>query len=272
MKRIGLPLVVVLALAPAAPVWAQFWNSELTAQVKALQQSSEALHVRLGKLESAMQQNQQMLDLLREVETLKADVAKLRGLAEVQEHQMEALGKRQTDLYVDLDQRIADLSKAAAPAAAADGAAQATTAPPASGPAAGATASPAAQVDTAAETSAYESAFALFRENNFAGAIAAFRGFLKTYPDGTLASNAQYWMGYSYYALKDYKTALAHQQKLILAYPKSAKVPDAMLNIANNQIALENLPAARKMLDELVARYPGTNAAELAARRLSTLK
>lgn len=267
MKRFGLPLLVVLALTPSAPVWAQFWNSELTAQVKVLQQRSDALQARLDKLGSAMQQNQQMLDLLREVETLKAEMARLRGQAEVQEHQLETLGKRQTDLYVDLDQRLADLSKPAAPAV---GAAQAAPAPTPS--ASIAAASPATEADTAAETSAYESAFALFRESNFAGAIAAFKGFLKVYPDGALASNAQYWMGYSYYALKDYKTALAHQQKLVLAYPNSAKVPDAMFNIANSQIALENLPAARKTLDELVAKYPGTNAAELAARRLATLK
>ncbi len=96
--------------------------------------------------------------------------------------------------------------------------------------------------------------------------------FLKTYPDSTLASNAQYWIGYSYYALKDYKTSLAHQQKLLVAYPDSNKVPDALLNIATNQIALDNLPAARKTLEELVAKYPGTNAATLASRRLAALK
>ncbi len=43
------------------------------------------------------------------------------------------------------------------------------------------------------------------------------------------------------------------------AYPASAKVPDAMLNIATNQIALDNLAGARKTLEELVAKYPGTN-------------
>jgi tol-pal system protein YbgF len=87
-----------------------------------------------------------------------------------------------------------------------------------------------------------------------------------------LASNAQYWIGYSYYALKDYKTALAHQQKLVAAYPASAKVPDALLNIAANQLALDNPDGARKTLEGLVAKYPGTPAATLAARRLATLK
>jgi tol-pal system protein YbgF len=118
----------------------------------------------------------------------------------------------------------------------------------------------------------YDAAFNYFREANYAGAIAGFNGFLKTYPDSALAPNAEYWIGYSYYALKDYRTALAHQQKLIAAYPTSAKVPDAILNIASNLIALDNVADARKVLEELVDRYPDTNAANLARRRLAALK
>jgi len=71
--------------------------------------------------------------------------------------------------------------------------------------------------------------------------------------------------------LKDYKTALAQQQKLLLAYPDSAKVPDALFNVAANQINLDDLSSARKTLSELVAKYPGTHAATLAARRLAVL-
>jgi tol-pal system protein YbgF len=204
-----------------------------------------------------------MLDLLKEVETLKADIAKLRGQAEVQVHQLDTLGKRQGDLYADLDQRIADLAKAAKPpvADAAPGP-QAASAPGGAAPA----------LDTLAESRGYDAALGQFREADYAGAIAGFKGFLKAYPDSALAPNAQYWIGYSYYALKDYKTALAHQQKLLAAYPANAKVPDALLNIAASQIALDNLDGARKTLEELVAKHPGTNAAALAARRLSALK
>ncbi|MHB8939693.1 MAG: tetratricopeptide repeat protein, partial [Thiobacillus sp.] len=69
-----------------------------------------------------------------------------------------------------------------------------------------------------------------------------------------------------------YKTALAHQKKLVAAYPDSAKVPDALLNIATNQVALDDLDGARKTLEDLVAKHPGTHAATLAERRLATLK
>lgn len=281
MRRNVLSLVVALALIPSAQAWGQsIWPStnELTRKVETLQQLVDSINVRLGKLESPTQQNQQLLSLLQEVETLKSEVAKLRGQAEVQVHQLDTLGKRQNDLYIDLDQRITDLGKPGKPA-------EGTEAPPAvavSQPVApSATPKPdvasggaatTSKSDPAAESRAYEAALNLFRDANYAGAIASFRGFLKAYPDGELASNAQYWIGYSYYALKDYKSALAHQQKLVAAYPTSNKVPDSLLNIATNQIALDNLVDARKTLEELVAKYPDTNAATLAARRLSALK
>jgi tol-pal system protein YbgF len=252
MRRQGLFLASVLLFAPAPPAWALFGYDELSKRV-------DALDARLGKLESDMQQNQQLLDLLKEVETLKAELARMRGQAEVQVHQLDTLGKRQNDLYADLDQRIGELAKAAKPEAA----------QPASAPAA---AGDAPQLDPLAESRSYEAALAQFREANYPAAIAGFNGFLKVYPGSTLASNAQYWVGYSYYALKDYKSALAHQQKLVLAYPASTKVPDALLNIAASQLALDDLGGARKTLEGLVAKYPDTEAAKLAARRLATLK
>jgi tol-pal system protein YbgF len=274
IRRDAFSLVVALALAPSAQAWAQsIWPStnELTRQVKAVQQLADSLNTRLDKLEAAAQQNQQLLGLLQEVEALKSEVAKLRGQAEVQVHQMDTLAKRQNDLYVDLDQRITDLDKSGKPGVITEAGQQAATSATPTPDAASATATT-PQLDPLVESRAYESALSLFRDSNYAGAIANFRGFLKAYPDSELAPNAQYWIGYSYYALKDYKSALAQQQKLVAVYPTSTKVPDSLLNIAMNQIALNKLADARKTLEDLVAKHPGTNAASLAARRLSALK
>lgn len=284
--RLLRPMLVACALGVSAQASAQLLGgntAELTRQVQAMQQKLDAFGVRLTQIEGVGQQNQQLLGLLKEVETLKAELSRLRGQAEMQTHQMESLGKRQNDLYVDLDQRVSELAKASKPglvaaappsSSSADSAteppaaaAKAAATPPASTPAAAAP-----QLDPLVESRTYEAALNHFREANYAAAIAGFKGFLKAYPDSALAPNAQYWVGYSHYALKDYKTALAHQQKLLAAYPGNAKIPDAMLNIATNQIALDNLDDAKKTLEELVAKHPGTNAATLASRRLAALK
>lgn len=261
MRRGALLFAGVVALASPASA-ALFGDSELARQTQALRQRVEALDARLAKLETAMQQNSKLLDMLQEVERLKADVARLRGQTEVQMHQLDTLGKRQSDLYADLDQRIGDLAKTAATPAAAE---------PDTSPVLPAAAG-AAPVDAVSESRAYEAALRQFREGKYEDAIAGFKGFLKAYPGSTLAANAQYWVGYAYYAQKDYKAALAHQQKLVAAYPASPKVPDALLNIATSQIALDDLAGARKTLEEIVAKHAGTNAAALAERRLAVLK
>lgn len=246
----GVSLAAPLHLAQAADM------ADMNPPLPVAQQGAGAVPAGLAGEHSPVQQTPSVLNLLREIETLKAEVAKLRGLTEVQAHQLDTLDKRQTDLYADLDQRLTELAK------------QAKAAPVAAIPAAGSV----TPADAQAETAAYDAALKQFREDDFSAAIADFKTFLKTYPDSALAPNAQYWIGYSYYALKDYKTSLAHQQKLLAVYPASAKVPDAMLNIASSEIALNKLPAARKTLEQLVARYPGTPAADLASRRLSALK
>lgn len=265
-------LLAASALVLVQPAQAALFGNdeELTRQLQSLQQRVDTLDARLGKLEEGMQKNQPLLDLLKEMEALKAEVARMRGQAEVQANQLDTLGKRQNDLYADLDQRLGDLAKAAKPAPASEGAQPGVAGSPAvpDGAAAGGIPKP----DPLVESRSYESALALFRDAKYPGAIAAFKDFLKAYPDSTLAANAQYWIGYSYYALKDYKTSLAHQKKLVVAYPDSPKVPDALLNIATNQIELDDMAGARKTLKELVAKHPGTPAAQLAARRLAALK
>jgi tol-pal system protein YbgF len=82
-------------------------------------------------------------------------------------------------------------------------------------------------------------------------------------------SSAQYWIGNAYYALRDYKTAIAAQQKVLASWPDSAKAPDALLNIASCQAEMGEVKVARETLQSLLKKYPGTPAAEQAKQRLA---
>jgi len=265
-----LSLAGLLLAAQSTLAQAPGSTTDLARQLQALQQRLEALDARLTRIEGVSQQNRQLLELLREVETLKEELAKLRGQTEMQAHQVAALGRRQNDLYVDLDERVAELARVAKPEAAAAPVAPHTAV--AAGPTSPAQPAAAPQLDPLVESRAYEAALNHFREANYQAAIAGFSGFLKAYPESALAPNAHYWIGFSHHALKNHQAALEHQQRLVATFPDSAKVPDALLNIASNQIALDKLDAAKKTLEELVARHPGTQAATLASRRLAVLK
>lgn len=250
--KLGIYLLLLAGLH--APAWAV--DRETTRQLSEMQVEARAQESRISRLEAALQKNEQVFTLMKEVDALKAEIAKLRGDAEVQTHLIETLEKRQKDLYVDLDNRVTELNKSA-------------IAPPAAKPG---TNSGATAADPTMESSDYEAALNAFKARDYNQAINGFKNFLKNYPDSALAPNAQYWIGYSYYSLRDYKSAIAQQQKLIAAYPASAKVPDALLNIASAQMEARDKKAAKKTLEEITTKYPGSTAAALAAKRLVSLK
>ena len=109
-------ICLLLLASLHAPAWAA--DKETIRLINDMQAEARAQEGRIARLEAALQKNEQIFNLLKEVDTLKAEIAKLRGDAEVQAHLIETLEKRQKDLYVDLDQRVTELNKAATAAGA----------------------------------------------------------------------------------------------------------------------------------------------------------
>lgn len=207
--------------------------------------NQKAMEERLARIDTMLQDRS--IELAGQIDELKLDVARLRGQIEVQSHRIETLDRRQKDLYVDLDARLRKLEVSA----------QALEKQGASEP------------DLVAEGKAYEAALNQFKLGNYQSSVAAFQGFLATYPESQQVSSAQYWIANAYYALRDYKAAIAAQEKLLASWPDSAKAPDAMLNIASSQAELGDTRAARETLRKLLKEYPGTPAADQAKKRLS---
>lgn len=242
-------------------------------QIDALYQYHQQLTERLARAEEALK-NQPVMSLASQIEALREDMRQLRGQIEVVSHNIDMAAKRQRDMYVDLDTRLRRVEQAAAggtPPAAPPAATPPAAPPPGTGaaPPAGASASPGPAAD---EGRTYEAAQQQRRSANYPAAIAAFQAFIAQFPKSPLAPRAQYWIGDSYYNLRDFRNAITSQQKLISTYPESSSVPDALLNIASSQIELGDGAAARKTMDSLVARFPSSEAAEKAKRRLATLR
>jgi tol-pal system protein YbgF len=77
----------------------------------------------------------------------------------------------------------------------------------------------------------YESSFALLRESKYDRAESGFRDFLAQYPDHPLASNAQYWLGETYYVRGDFKQSAKMFAQGYQSFPKSAKAHDSLLKL-----------------------------------------
>jgi TolA-binding protein len=74
---------------------------------------------------------------------------------------------------------------------------------------------------------AYKDALDRFRGRRYNEAIDILQWLLQQYPDDTLASNCEYWIGESYFGLTDYKKAYAAFKRVTL-YNGSAKRNDAV--------------------------------------------
>lgn len=118
----------------------------------------------------------------------------------------------------------------------------------------------------------YDAALKHFQAGDFKSAGNSFSSFIKKYPQSPYLPLAQYWLGDSLYAQRDYKGSTWVLQKMIHANPTHPKVPDAMIAVANNQFESGQKDAARKTLEQVLAKYPGTEGARAANNRLKTLK
>lgn len=276
---LGLLLSVLIPISAHAGM---FDDEEARKQILQLRSqmadTQRALDQRVAELE-AQAKNRSIIDLFNQVETLKTEFARLRGQIELLQNEMENTQKRQRDLYVDLDGRMRKMeAQLAAQAAAAATAPPVASMPPGvvgavpanpSNPTADASrVMPPAVVDPVAEQRAYDQGLEHFRSGRFAEAVTAFQIFNRTFARSTLVPSAQYWIGNSLYATRDFRGAIAAQRQLIAQYPDSAKASDALLNIASAQSELGDLQAARATLQEVASKYPSSEAGIKAKQRL----
>lgn len=199
---------------------------------------------------------EQMLNLQNEIELLKQEISELRGAMEVANHEIATSGKRQKDLYADTDRRIRKLERGAG------GNEVGVLEPPSDG----------ADTGAADAYQAYKHAYGLSQEASHKEAFDAYNDFIKNYPDSKYMPDAIYGLGYSQFALKNYKSSIASQQKMLALYPNSAKASNAMYSIANSQIQLGQVNAAKKVLRNLIAKYPTAAVIPNAKKRLKVLE
>lgn len=261
MRRLALFLTLSLGWASLSTA-GLLSDDEAHQKIAVLKQQIQGMEERVGQMENTARS--QGVGVLSQLDALKSELATLRGQIEVHAHDIETTQKRQRDLYVDLDSRLRKLENVGGVAA--DTSGQADSAKPASSDQ-----TPAGTV-VADESKAYDAALVLFKAGNYQGAIDGFQSFVGVHPSSQLVPRAYYWIGNSYFNLRDYKNAIANQQKLVNQYPSSPKVPDALLNIASCQQGLGDAAAAKKTLGIIVAKYPLSNAADLAKKRLASTK
>lgn len=241
-----------------------------------------------------------MFDILARLEQLQSEVQQLRGMVEEQSQTIADLERKQKNMYADLDSRIQAVPAPVAPVATANpavtdpamvspasavpAAAVPNQALPAStavngNPAAAASVNPVNSAQVAAqaplaqgsEKDRYMLAYDMLRNGHNAQAIKLFETLLVDYPAGEYADNAQYWLAEAYKINREIDKSRNAFTKVVMQYPNSAKVPDALLKLGYIEADLQNFPKAREYLSRVTSLYPNSPAAHLAAKRLAQM-
>lgn len=283
--------VALVATVASASLPAQSSRLSLSERVARLEQQADGNNAG----------NSQPVDLLNRISQLQTEVQSLRNLVEQQGHQLELLRQNNRDQYLAIDSRLTRL-EGGVPAMAADGSplreqdlqplpptvndpgqlvmeAPEVQVPPQSASTASVpgdesvTGMPyAIQAPALDERSAYENAFDSLKNGQYAEAARRFQAFLRDYPNGEYAPNAQYWLGESYYVTQNYQIALESFETLLSRFPNSAKAPDALLKVGYCHYELRQWEAAEAVLGQVIQQYPDTTVSRLAQGRLRALR
>jgi tol-pal system protein YbgF len=118
----------------------------------------------------------------------------------------------------------------------------------------------------------YKDAYETFHKGDLEGARRKFEAFLKQYPNTELSDNAQFWIGETYYLRKDYEKAILEYEKAIVKYPEGDKIPAALFKQALAFLELGDKTNAKNLLKRVIEKYPHSDQAQLAKKKLETIK
>lgn len=109
-------------------------------------------------------------------------------------------------------------------------------------------------------TAAYETAFTMLRNQDYAGAQTAFDDFIKKYPTNSLVPNAMYWLGETYYVRNQFDQATKIFAETYQKYPKGSKAPDNLLKLGMSLAGQGKIKDACVALAQLKKQYPAGSA------------
>ena len=118
----------------------------------------------------------------------------------------------------------------------------------------------------------YDYALGLIKNGDTKKGREVLNAFAAKYPEHRLMQNVFYWKGETFYAEKDYESAILSFQDVVDKYPGGEKAPDAMLKQGLSFQALNDNRNARILYELLLSKYPKSPAAERARQRLAELK
>jgi len=200
--------------------------------------------------------------LVSKVNEIDERVQNTQGSIEQSNYRMDQLAQQLAQVKRDVDDlraRITALQTTPAPATAATPSSGELTVP----------GSPAAPSADPMQT--YQAAYRDYQRGNYDLAIEGFREFVQDNANSDMADNAAYWIGESLFSQKKYREAIAQFDSVVTRYPRSDKVPGALLKKGYAYISLGERAQGIVQLQYVVHEHPKSQEASLARQKLKQL-
>jgi tol-pal system protein YbgF len=187
---------------------------------------------------------------------LQQSITLLTGQIEQLQYRNQQLQQQLEKMQADYEYRLDQVEKGKGGGGPRPGGAQAAAPPPSAPPAA----------VGASGDQMYHDAMKKLQDGDNAGAERGFRAFLQSQPRHALAGNAQYWLGESYYARRDYQNAMTAFAEGYKTYKTSPKGPDNLLKLGITLAVLGRKADACQVFAKFSQDYP--RATDLQKRRV----
>jgi len=207
------------------------------------------LEYELNKMRSGSslaEQGKRIAELSTELDTLRAEMAELRGRIEIAEHGAQQAAE---------DARAARQASVPAPVTA-----PTEELPPAEGPA-------------SEELALYREAYDAWRTNDHASCVDRFGRFLQSFPSSKYADDAAFWLADCHYRQGDLKTSVLRFDEVATRYPESDKAAEALFRQGEAllQMGPQFSKAAQKAFQRVIDNYPTHKRAADARERLAII-
>lgn len=203
--------------------------------------------------------------LVTKVTEIEERIQNTQGAVETATHRLDQIAQQTARTQRDLeDLRTRVQTPAPAPAQPASGGGEAT----------GELTVPAPAVPAAPDVDpmqTYQGAYRDYQRGNFDLAIEGFRDFLAQSANSDLADNASYWIGESLFSQKKYREAIGQFDAVVNKYPKSDKVPGALLKKGYAYISVGERAQGVVQLQYVLHEHPKSQEASLARQKLKQL-
>ncbi len=117
----------------------------------------------------------------------------------------------------------------------------------------------------------YDDAYDMLQNKRYKEARSKFEEFIKAYPEDELTDNAYFWIAETYYGEKDFEGAILSYETFLKKFPKSPKVPAAILKQGLAFIEIGDKKTGKILLEQVREKYPNSKEAENATKYLEKL-